>query len=312
MADAEIRGHLLTVFHRLRHSNGGWVPTSEVNLAGMEAMDRQVIDMICQHLSEAGLIDWRPLRGAEEGSSVGMARIRGHGVDVIEGKASPSINVTFPNQGRPSAGVGAEGVAGEFVQSSNVGVSGRGVAGNIIPDAQSWEVAAQIAARQRGLTAATQAFDGAPVAPAIPDQSEQSIPTLVNASVSIETRVDRATIPIVPTLYPGEPASGAIIVQNFITVDVGGKEFREFGEKVIELVDQLQRSNEISGEVREKLLAEMAAGMAILRSPKPDPKLIDLLLRRPLAYVADKAVGTVVSTLAATALMALLKMTGLL
>jgi hypothetical protein len=52
--------------------------------------------------------------------------------------------------------------------------------------------------------------------------------------------------------------------------------------------------------------------LAILQSPKPDPKLIDLLLKRPLAYIADKAAGTIVSTLAATALMALLKIIGLL
>jgi len=279
-----------------------------MNLAGLEGIDSQMIGTICQHLSEVGLIDWKPMQG-NDGLIVGMARIRGQGVDVIEGTASPSINITVPNRKHALEGVSAEGVAGSFVQPSFTGVAAHGRAGVFVPDNQSWEVAAQIAARQRGLSAAALASNGTVVFPPTPEQSGQS--TQESTQPSTEMRVDEL-LAIAPTQYPTDPATGIIVVQNFISINLGGEQFREFNANMGELLTELRRSNEISGEVREKLLAEMEAGMAILKSPKPDPKLVDLLLRRSLAYVADKAVGTIISTLAATALMALLKMTGLL
>lgn len=61
--DADTRGRLLSSFYELRHNAGGRVPTSEMNLAGIESVDRQVIDTICQYLSDAGLIEWKPLWG---------------------------------------------------------------------------------------------------------------------------------------------------------------------------------------------------------------------------------------------------------
>ena len=61
-----------------------------------------------------------------------------------------------------------------------------------------------------------------------------------------------------------------ITVQNHITIDVHDTEFGAFKEAIHELTDELRRSNEIAGEAREKLLAEIRAGIEILKSPKPD------------------------------------------
>jgi hypothetical protein len=51
--------------------------------------------------------------------------------------------------------------------------------------------------------------------------------------------------------------------------------------------------------------------MELLRTPKPDPKMIEMLLLRPLKYIADKAAGPVIGACALAALAALGKMTGL-
>ena len=171
--DAEIRGHLLTVFYQLRHNAGGWVPTSEINLAGMEQIDQRVIGTVGQHLADAGLIEWKPLRGAEVGFVVGTARITGLGVDVIEGEASPSINLTLPNQKRPPTGVEAKSIAGEIARRPTpMGVAAKGEAGIFVPETQSWDVAAQIAAQQRGLGAAVQPLHGATIPPTVPAEPE--------------------------------------------------------------------------------------------------------------------------------------------
>jgi len=76
------------------------------------------------------------------------------------------------------------------------------------------------------------------------------------------------------------------------------------------LVKQLQvgRSNEISGEVCAQLLSEMTAGREILKGPNPSRDLIDLLLVRPLKYLAEKAAGAIIGILAGEALELLLKM----
>jgi hypothetical protein len=91
------------------------------------------------------------------------------------------------------------------------------------------------------------------------------------------------------SLYPGE-LSGPITVHNHITININGVDGREFAAKMDELLGHLRHSNEISGEVRDKLLGELTAGMAILKSPKPDPKMIDLLLKRPPADCALRSI----------------------
>jgi hypothetical protein len=118
-------------------------------------------------------------------------------------------------------------------------------------------------------------------------------------------------ISIIPTVYPQDPG-GTITVQNYITINVRGADFRDFEDKMGELFAELRKSNEIAGEVRDKLIAEMNAGITILKSPKPDRQVIDQWLVRPLKYIAEKVAGTVIGALATTAVRILLRMMGVL
>jgi hypothetical protein len=112
--------------------------------------------------------------------------------------------------------------------------------------------------------------------------------------------------PITPTVYPGEP-SGTVIVQNQITINVHSTDFRKFEAKLDELLEAIRRSNEISGEVRDQLKAEITAGRTLLKAPKADRTWIDFLLVRPLRYLAEKVGSAVISKLATDALEWLLK-----
>lgn len=94
MRDVELRGKLLKIYYERRHNAGGWVPISDVDIAGGELVDRQVIGAICGQLADARLIHWKPLSGAQEGFTIGMAKITAIGVDVIEGTAPPPIRIT--------------------------------------------------------------------------------------------------------------------------------------------------------------------------------------------------------------------------
>jgi hypothetical protein len=118
------------------------------------------------------------------------------------------------------------------------------------------------------------------------------------------------TVSIPPTLYPTDPF-GAVLVQNHITININSVEFRELNSKLDELISLLGISNEISGEARDQLIAEIRAGRALLEAPKVDPKLIELLLKRPLTYLADKAAGALIGAAAATAIALLGRLTGL-
>jgi hypothetical protein len=77
--------------------------------------------------------------------------------------------------------------------------------------------------------------------------------------------------------------------------------------KLDQTLDALHRSNEIAGEVRDQLSAEIEAGKIILKSPKPDRRMIDLLLIQPLKYIIDKGAGAIIADLARAALEAVLK-----
>lgn|SRR5262245_44986982 len=121
--------------------------------------------------------------------------------------------------------------------------------------------------------------------------------------------VSEPPVSIVPTVYPTEPG-GAVLVQNHITI-VQSADFRELNAKLDELTNQLRRSNEISGEVRDQLIAEITAGKALLAAPKPNATLIELLLKRPLAFIVKQGAGTIVGTIATAALALLGKLTGL-
>jgi hypothetical protein len=121
--------------------------------------------------------------------------------------------------------------------------------------------------------------------------------------------VTRAPVSIVPTVYPEEPG-GAVIVQNHVTININSIEFRELNSKLDDVISLLRSSNEISGEARDQLIAEIKAGRALLAAPKPDPKLIEILLKHPLMFIVKTASGAVIGA-AATAAVALLgRLTG--
>jgi hypothetical protein len=112
-----------------------------------------------------------------------------------------------------------------------------------------------------------------------------------------------------PTIYPDSP-QGPIIVQNYVAINIQTNEFRRFNNNIEALIAELSQSNEISGEVRDQLLSELRAGREIITAPKPQRDLIDLLLLKPLKWLADKSGSAIVSKLAADALGWLLKMIG--
>lgn len=95
MKDDEIRGRLLEHFHKLRHSNGGWIPVSDIILAP-NPVQLSVIFGVCQQLADLGLIQWKPLRSLE-GTVAGMAQITGKGVAAVEAGGSPEIAIRFPS-----------------------------------------------------------------------------------------------------------------------------------------------------------------------------------------------------------------------
>lgn len=96
MTDAEIRGRLLEHFNNLQHNNGGWVPISDTILAP-EPVELRVIGGVCQQLADIGLIQWKPLRGAD-GIVAGMAKITGKGIAAVEFGRSSEIDIRFPSK----------------------------------------------------------------------------------------------------------------------------------------------------------------------------------------------------------------------
>jgi hypothetical protein len=99
--DSEIRGRLLAVVYELRHANGGWVPISEINFAGLVPINHDAIRTVGDHLRQAGLIEWDPGLGSR---AAGHARITGRGVDVVEKKVASSIDLVLP-MGAPDLSV---------------------------------------------------------------------------------------------------------------------------------------------------------------------------------------------------------------
>jgi hypothetical protein len=57
MKDADLRGKLLKHFYDLRDKNGGRVPVTEIILAP-DLVSREAIANACQHLADAGLVQW--------------------------------------------------------------------------------------------------------------------------------------------------------------------------------------------------------------------------------------------------------------
>ena len=252
MRDSEIRGKLLTVLYDLRRSNGGWVPISDGNFSGGEPIDLQTIGTVCEHMAQAGLIEFKPLRDGT-GYAAGMAKITGHGVDVMEQTKAARIETAL------KTAVSNATVAPDALHVVDVSKTG---------------------------------------------DSPQS--TTVTRTGPISGTLSEA---ISSTIYPDDP-SGQILVHNAVSVNPQGVEFGFFNEKIDELIAELRKSNLISGEVREKLIAEISMGVTLIMSPKPDRRLIDLLLKRPLVYLVDKAGSAVIGALASAAALALAKLMG--
>ena len=74
------------------------------------------------------------------------------------------------------------------------------------------------------------------------------------------------------------------------------------------LFGELRQSKEISGEVRDQIISELRAGRELLHAPKPQRDLIDLLLVKPLKWVAEKSGSAIIGKLAKDALEWLLRM----
>jgi hypothetical protein len=111
ISDARMRAHLLSTIHGLRDSNTGWVPTSDMNFGGLEAVTSGRTRVVCEQLSEAGLILFKPLPGGPDGGLVGMSKITGHGCDVVDGLATSRIALDFPQKVQSGPASSAAAVA---------------------------------------------------------------------------------------------------------------------------------------------------------------------------------------------------------
>lgn len=96
ISEARMRAHLLHALHGLRDSNTGWVPVSDMNFGGLETVSFTRVRAICEQLAEGGLAHFKPLPGNPCGFIVGLAKITGHGCDVIDGLAKSQVALEFP------------------------------------------------------------------------------------------------------------------------------------------------------------------------------------------------------------------------
>jgi hypothetical protein len=111
---------------------------------------------------------------------------------------------------------------------------------------------------------------------------------------------------ITPTPYPDDPAS-AFIVHGYLQVDRRSEEFRALNTKLDTVLEELRKSNEISGVLREQLVSEIEAGRRILESPRPDRGLVKVLLVHSLRWIIAAAGGGIVGTHADEALSMLMQ-----
>ena len=102
---------------------------------------------------------------------------------------------------------------------------------------------------------------------------------------------------IITTPYPSDPAA-SLVVSGYVRIDTRSAEYREFNSKIDRIIGLLADSNEIAGDTREQLLAEIKAGMSILSAPNADPNLIKVLLEQPLLWIAGAAGTGIIGGLA--------------
>jgi hypothetical protein len=314
VSDVQLRGKVLGILYERRNNADGWVPITDVDLSGGAPVSSGEIASICRQLADAGLMRWKPLAGGSAGIVTGMGQITGQGVDVVETGTSPTLRIEFSRNAtmpgsdvrgvagslaaHPSFGsVSGVGTAvGEALKRSSFGsVSGRGMVAGEAPKPSSFGSVAGPTTVMHGTMLPISA--GTPPNP----REQQFSGQAVNSEASVL---------LTPTGYPSD-LSGPITVKNFITININGEDYEKLGETMDRLLVELRQSNTIAGEIRDKLIAEMEAGLKILASPKPDPKLIEVLLIRPLKYIGDKTAGPIIGALALAALAAIGRMTGM-
>ena len=112
---------------------------------------------------------------------------------------------------------------------------------------------------------------------------------------------------IAPTQYPSDPTV-PLVISGHVRIDVRSAEFLEFSAKIDLIIGLLAESNEIAGDTRDQLLAEIKAGMSILTAPYADQNLINVLLKEPLVWLAGAASTGIIGGLAYDAVQLLIHM----
>jgi len=314
MDDEDIRGLFLLTLYEHRNNSDGWASISEINFSGGSPVTRDQIASAGRYLFESGYINWRPLKGANEGFITGVGQIRAAGIDLIKGTVGQNRNIRIPEKAI-MLDVKAKAAADDFVPkppSSAMPPMGWFTQDNSIDHIIKAGQARSFHSTQQPFASTPlplrEAAQGKVESPSLnPDPRNMFAHIEQPQAIELSMSATRATVPIVPTLYPGD-ASGTVAVQDHISINVQSTEFQEFSAKMDELISELKKSNMIAGEVRDQLIAELTAGRTLLSAPKPDRKMIDLLLVKPLMYIADKAASAAIGALAALAVGKLLGM----
>jgi hypothetical protein len=163
-------------------------------------------------------------------------------------------------------------------------------------------------------------FDGA--ASADPEEFLRKLRAVLLAADTRELRSDTAAIPsestglgrerdserigptavqVTPTIYAGDNANIEI------NVNTGTAEFAAAMEKIYELLDLLGGSNQIAQETKRELTGEVAAGVTLVQSGRANRTYLDLLLFRPLRWMAEKFGGSAIGIAATEAMKAIIK-----
>ncbi|MFZ0150683.1 MAG: hypothetical protein WAM72_20550 [Xanthobacteraceae bacterium] len=169
-----------------------------------------------------------------------------------------------------------------------------------------FETSTEIASVQRRVSNAAMESATGEVAPLLPlDPAPHTVekPSVGEPPPTLE--VERVTI--VPTPYPDDPKA-PLLVHGYISINVWSAEFRKSDANLVELIRLLRESNEIAGDTRDQLIAELTAGRVMLTAPKADRNLLEILLIIPLKYLADRAGSAVMGAVADEALHLLLQM----
>ena len=94
MKDNELRAIVLQAYYGLRHLGSfQWaeVEENQIPKVGSYAEIARMSEQLAQH----GLIEWKPVRGAQGETVGGIGKITAFGVDVIEGTVQSPISIKF-------------------------------------------------------------------------------------------------------------------------------------------------------------------------------------------------------------------------